>query len=420
MPFSGSAMAHESLTFLKNPLPSWGGQTSDKRLRKEWRESEDEALALLKKSVKSYATRHGDARLNADPEAKNQVGGQTRRQQKSKALEALKKVAEEGKAQDEVSAEESSVNALLKDGLRDYIDDALDEAERYKRVDRSAIKIDFNWETVGNFNEFPALHVSRAENGPGKPYRGGISANQFEAPVFAMTELGLILESPRDGSWSRFGGTAPVVLDVLPGSAAARSHPRIKRGMRLESINGRSIESLGPEGFQRMKDIRPLRLGVSSKPLDFAAGVGKDCQKLRPDIFGRTMAVDFVRDFCPSEEEKEAARAAKRPHIEHAIPWSQSKGVADLEQRVTGLHQGLRKTGWPPGSQPPASPGGTLRLGSKGLQHTLGTGSGLHSRDLSPGNTPLNRAMTQMTLSASAPDLHIGRASVLDLGLRRV
>lgn len=413
-------MEQDSLSFLKHPLPSWGGVLSDKRLRKPWQESETEGIASLQKSLKHYSSRHGEARLDADPEAKvNQ--GQTKKQQKSKALEALKKVAEEGKHSDQLSSEETGVTEILKDGLRDFIDDALDEAERYKRVDRNAVKIEFNWETVGNFNEFPALHRSRAENGPGKPYRGGNNANQFETPIFATADLGLILESPRDGCWSRFGGTAPVIQDILPGRAVARAYPRIKRGMRLVSVNGRSVVDLGPDGFRRLQDVRPLRLGVSSQPLDFAAGVGQDCQKLRPDVYARTMAVDFVRDFCASEEEK-AARAKKKAKFDNTIPWSDSTGVPDLERRVTRLHKGLQQTGWPPGAQSrlPGSKvraGSKLRSGSKGpLQVAGSTGSGLASRFASehpsPGSSPTHAA-TPMSLSASAPNLQASTQSFM-------
>lgn len=387
---------------LKGPLPMWGGVLPDKRLRRPWEESETEALAALQKSCKSYSTRHGDARLNADPEAKVNAG-QSKTQPKSKALEALKKVAEEGTHADEMPEEELKVLNILKDGLRDYIDDALDEAERYKRVDRSVEKRDFEWEVVGNFNEFPALHRSRTENGPGKPYKGGDNANQFEATVFAMSDLGLILESPREGQWSRFGGKLPVILDILPGSAAARAHPRIKRGLRLETINGTPVANLGPEGFMRMKGIRPLRLGVISQPLDYVPGAGKECQGLRPDLFARTMAVDFMRDFGPSADEMDAARERKRVAFDHAIPWSDSMGLPDLERRVTRLHGGLRQTGWPPGTT-------NVRRASKGttsfapgVQASLGASS----RQLPGSSSPSQVASRMMNLSASAPQIGV-------------
>jgi hypothetical protein len=408
-------MEQDSLSVLKAPLPTWGGVTPEQRLRKEWQESESAALAALQKSEKTYAIRHGDARLNADPEAK--VGaGNTKGQVRSKALEALKKVAEEGKNSEEMPAEEVEVVNILKDGLRDYIDDALDEAERYKRVDRSEVKRDFKWEVVGNFNEFPALHRSRLENGPGGPYKGGNNANHFEVSVFAMSDLGLILESPRDGQWSRFGGKLPVILDVLPGSAAAHAHPRIKRGFRLDTVNGTSLATLGPEGFKRVQGVRPLRLGVCSVPLDYVVGAGKECQNLRPDIFARTMAVDFLRDFGPSAEEKDAVRALKQTRFEHTVPWSDSKGLGDLERRVTRLHHGLQQTGWPPGTKTHSSVSPTLgRAGSKAMR-AMSKGSTSFAANSqasfaasgrqSPGGRSPAHVSPAMNLSASAP--HVG------------
>lgn len=404
MPFTGSAMDQDALSVLKGPLPTWGGVAPDKRLRKPWKESEEAAIKSLKKITKGYAARHGEARLNADPEAKMNAG-QTKQQKRSAAMEALKKVAEEGKHEKDMSKEEISVNDILKDGLRDFIDDALDEAERYKRVDRSVVKVDFKWEVVGNFNEFPALHRSRQENGPGKPYQGGENANSFEATVFALSDLGLILESPRDGRWSRFGGNSPVILDILPGSAAARAQPRIKRGLRLQTVNGKSLASLGPEGFKRVQGIRPLRLGVMSQTMDYTPGAGKHCEALRPDIFARTMAVDFMRDFGPSEDEIERDRARKEPRFEHSISWSDSKGLGDLERRVTRLHRGLRQTGWPPGTQPPTQ--SRMQTGSKLTPASSQVGFATSGRQ-SPGSSPLGRLASPtslMNLSASSPNL---------------
>lgn len=279
-------------------------------------------------------------------------------------MEALKKVAEEGMTADEMPPEEHLVVNLLKDGLRDYIDDALDEAERYKRVDRSHIQVDFKWDTCGNFNEFPALHRSRLENGPGKPYKGGDNPNEYETTIFASLDLGLVLESPRDGQWSRFGGESPVILDILPGSAAARALPRIKRGLRVDTINGAPLATLGPQGFKRLQGVRPLRLGLKSQPLDYIPGAGKHCQGHRPDIFAQTMAVDFMRDFGPSAEETAAARARKAARFGEGITWSDSRNLPDLERRVTRLHQGLSKTGWPPGTQRRGSKGAAMRRGS--------------------------------------------------------
>lgn len=365
MVFSGSAMNFENLSVLKNPVVGWGGVAPSKRLRKNWEEGGRDAITALEGRVKPYVVRHGAARLIADPDANL---GQTQKKVMSSALEALKKVYEENENQDDMRLEEKSVNDVLKQGLRDYIDDALDEAERYKRVDRT-VKSDFRWEMVGNFNEFPALRRSRDENGPGKPYNGTNPKN-FEAMVFAESNLGLILESPRNGQWSRFGGELPVILDVLPGSASARARPRIKRGFRLGTVNGISLATLGPEGFKRMLRTRPLRLGVDCQPLDYCPGAASVDEDLRPDLFRRTMAVDFLRDFGPSADEKDAARI-KKTLIENSIPWADSKGLPDLERRVTKLQQSLRSTGWPPGVSKPQTATGDMRSSRLGIKASV-------------------------------------------------
>merc|ERR1711865_897813 len=118
------------------------------------------------------------------------------------------------------------------------------------------------------------------------------------------------------------------------------------------------------------------------------------------------MAVDFLRDFGPSAEEKDAERARKQTQFEHMIPWSDSKGLPDLERKVTRLHQGLKQTGWPPG----AKPVGTQRRGSKGrLSFTASGQASFASGNQSPGNNirlaSLAPTPTSMSLSNSAPNL---------------
>jgi hypothetical protein len=288
-------------------------------------------------------------------------------------------------------------------------------------VDKTEVKADFEWQMVGNFKEFPALRMSRVENGPGKPFHGGDghSDNQFESTVFAMADLGIVLESPRDGRWSRYGGDLPVILDILPASAAARAQPKIKRGMRLEKVNGRPIATLGPEGFKRMQSVRPLRLGVCNQPLDYIPGAGKECQNNRPDIYERTMQVDFMRDFGPSAEVKASAKASKQTKFEHTIPWADAKGVPDLERRIARLHPGLRQSaGWPPEAKPRSfgSPDmRNLRPGSKNSKSSpLLTASGSMALASSGSHTPgspLTRIASPMHLTDMSPNFGFSKGA---------
>jgi len=81
------------------------------------------------------------------------------------AAEIMKKVLDDGIGLNNVQPAEVATLNIIKDGMRDYIDYALDEVDRYTRVGKTGAITAFAWRQQANPSDVPCLRRSMGENG---------------------------------------------------------------------------------------------------------------------------------------------------------------------------------------------------------------------------------------------------------------
>lgn len=156
-------------------------QPMHERMMKTWKN--EEVLKDIDNKLNYYITRHGGrARLTGDRRAKAQSGP------KSKELQILERMKKEEEAGALALPVEEAAQTALRSGLREYIDYAVDEVERYAHISKTgAVTADFDWSACGDHHDVPALRrsqgVNRVDAGLEKPLtcvnQGGLGSDDM-------------------------------------------------------------------------------------------------------------------------------------------------------------------------------------------------------------------------------------------------
>lgn len=130
------------------------------------------------------------------------------------AVEIIGKVFEDGLNMQSVQAAERATVRLLRDGMRDYIDYALDEVDRYGSISKTGAVSSFSWRSQANSGDVPSLRRSMGEN--------GVSPHVIEALVLAKPPL-------RSHSRTSMYTATDKSFGVLAASVSRRRAERLKR-----------------------------------------------------------------------------------------------------------------------------------------------------------------------------------------------
>eukprot|EP00418_Pyrodinium_bahamense_P042914 CAMPEP_0179209548 /NCGR_PEP_ID=MMETSP0796-20121207/104509_1 /TAXON_ID=73915 /ORGANISM="Pyrodinium bahamense, Strain pbaha01" /LENGTH=205 /DNA_ID=CAMNT_0020914507 /DNA_START=29 /DNA_END=646 /DNA_ORIENTATION=+ len=149
-------------------------QMMQQRLKERW--DPETRLRALEQKIEEYADRHGGMRnLSA---AEGMVASDPE-------MEILKKVVADGEDQLQTQHSEVATLEVLESGVRDYIDYALAEVDRYGH--RATAGERFDWRSQGKANDIPALFRSQAENWVGRgPPRAAREPLDGTASVLAI------------------------------------------------------------------------------------------------------------------------------------------------------------------------------------------------------------------------------------------
>ena len=147
-----------STFFQKEPPRHFGAHIDNqeelvKRLSKKW--NGPQIIESLKHKLREYESQYG-----VFDENKNRHG--------DKELAILQKVVEDGEVAESMQPSEQATVDILRHGLRDYIDFALDELGRHARVVRTVTDDEgFTWSRQGDASYNPGLKCSTVENAVG-------------------------------------------------------------------------------------------------------------------------------------------------------------------------------------------------------------------------------------------------------------
>lgn len=115
------------------------------RLQRRW--NPKESVSAFKLKLEDYTNRLGPLELHS--------------KSNDKELEILQRVVEEGEQALKLQESEVATVAVLKTGMREYIDYALDEVDRYTRVTKLGASDSFNWRAQGHPDNVPPLRCSQ-------------------------------------------------------------------------------------------------------------------------------------------------------------------------------------------------------------------------------------------------------------------
>lgn len=134
----------------KTLLGAPAGDTAQlaRRLHRRW--NPRDTLSAFKLKVEDYTNRLGPL----DGGAKTS----------DMELEILQRVVEEGEQALKLHESEVATVEVLKTGMREFIDYALDEVDRFTRVTKLGCDDTFHWRAQGHPDTIPPLRRSRAEN----------------------------------------------------------------------------------------------------------------------------------------------------------------------------------------------------------------------------------------------------------------
>jgi hypothetical protein len=138
-------------------------ETILKRLNRGWK-PEDRAQVLLER-VEEYAkTYKTTVRKLKIPVSLQGAAKQTVQEDGPRELQILEQVIQEGEEAEKIGAYESLVIHQIRNGTRDYIDDALDEVGHVSAVPKSGVMKHFNWRDAGHHTQLPGLRRSLYTN----------------------------------------------------------------------------------------------------------------------------------------------------------------------------------------------------------------------------------------------------------------
>lgn len=133
-------------------------QSLEHRLVEKW--DKDEVLYGMDTTIEKFAERHGGYKALVAESQPKAHGGE--RNQELAILDKMRKDEEGGLLA--LPVEQATIK-VLSTGVREYIDYAVDEVERFANVDMSgAVTAEFDWAACGDFFDVPALRRSGANN----------------------------------------------------------------------------------------------------------------------------------------------------------------------------------------------------------------------------------------------------------------
>eukprot|EP00927_Polykrikos_kofoidii_P079178 TRINITY_DN75965_c0_g1_i1.p1 TRINITY_DN75965_c0_g1~~TRINITY_DN75965_c0_g1_i1.p1 ORF type:complete len:334 (+),score=53.42 TRINITY_DN75965_c0_g1_i1:88-1089(+) len=148
--------------------PPVGAPASDsmalfKTLKKGWKPSE--RISLLEQKVQEYATTHHCNVQDLRHTPALSVAGLTHGDMEeskhvTREMQILQKVVHEGEEMTKKGEAEMATVNLLKTGMRDFIDFALDEVDRFANVGKGGHHSSFSWRTQGHVSDNPCLRRS--------------------------------------------------------------------------------------------------------------------------------------------------------------------------------------------------------------------------------------------------------------------
>lgn len=144
-----------------------------RKLEHKW--DPEHSLAGYEEKVWSYATRHRVERpkdlLDDRPKADENKGEE---------ILILDRVRNEGKQRENMTSSEKATVAIIESGNRSFLDFALDEVERFKRLDSlGAVSSKFDWKICGDSHDIPPLRRSMGEHSV-RVLKGDDFASAFE------------------------------------------------------------------------------------------------------------------------------------------------------------------------------------------------------------------------------------------------
>jgi hypothetical protein len=172
--------------------------------------NKDEVLFSLDHKIEQYAWRHGGQRaLTKDRRQRSDQGGV--RQKELAILDKMKKDEEAGALKLPV---EQACDDALRTGLREYVDYAVDEVERFNKISKTGqVTAAFDWSACGDFHDVPSLRrscgINRVDGAPSHI----VGLGQGSDDMFTMDFLRDFCarsneEPPEDFTLARMGATA--------------------------------------------------------------------------------------------------------------------------------------------------------------------------------------------------------------------
>lgn len=149
-------------------MTTYGGESNTdeailKRLNRGWK-PQDRANVLLdrvEEYARLYKTTVKKLRI---PVSLQGAAQQTVQDTGPRELQILEQVIQEGEEADKIGAYEALVIHQIRNGTRDYIDDALDEVGHVSAVPKSGQLKSFNWRDAGHHTQLPGLRRSMHAN----------------------------------------------------------------------------------------------------------------------------------------------------------------------------------------------------------------------------------------------------------------
>eukprot|EP00929_Paragymnodinium_shiwhaense_P105607 TRINITY_DN70652_c0_g1_i1.p1 TRINITY_DN70652_c0_g1~~TRINITY_DN70652_c0_g1_i1.p1 ORF type:complete len:435 (+),score=93.82 TRINITY_DN70652_c0_g1_i1:111-1415(+) len=161
--------ADGDMPLMGTPLHDTAGLAA--KLKKGWKPKE--RVSAIKLRIEDYARTHGLTikELKAPVSISSVLAGKMDpRKNVSKEVQILNKVVQDG--EDAGRAQESELLTLnnIKSGMRDFLDYAIDEVDRYAQIGtkgNDGAKAEFNWRSAGHYGDIPSLRRSMAINNIG-------------------------------------------------------------------------------------------------------------------------------------------------------------------------------------------------------------------------------------------------------------
>lgn len=166
------------------------GKPLHTRIASHW--DKDSILGALDTKIESYAFRHGHGnveqgrkRLVADRTGKGEGGAI--RQKELAILDKMRKDEQAGALRLPV---EFAADNALRTGLREYVDYAVDEVERFTQISKTgAVTAEFDWSACGDFHDVPALRRSSGMNRVDGPPSHMVGLGHGSDDMFTMDFL---------------------------------------------------------------------------------------------------------------------------------------------------------------------------------------------------------------------------------------